>query len=100
MPSHKATLIRGSGNCFWSKSNRVTHNIRITVNRAQLALQQDGITMSKSTVRRVMKKGGLIRASPRRSGSLTELDADAQKADNLIRLNSKDFLLMTAMMVS
>lgn len=47
-----------------------------------------------------MKKGGLIRASPRRSGSLTELDADAQKADNLIRLNSKDFLLMTAMMVS
>lgn len=40
--------------------------------------------MSKSTVRRVMKKDGLIKSSPRRSGNLTESDADAQKADNLI----------------
>ena len=35
-----------------------------------------------------MKKGGLIKASPRRSASLTEADADAQKADNLI---ARDF---------
>ena len=56
------------------------------VNRVRLALEQDGIT--KSTVRRAMKKGGLIKASPRRSGSLTESDADAQKTDNLI---ARDF---------
>mgnify|MGYP000953349714 CR=1 FL=1 len=49
------------------------------VNRVWLAFEQDGITMSKSTVRRAMKKGGLIKASPRRSGSLTESDANAQK---------------------
>ncbi len=58
------------------------------VDRVRLALEQDGITVSKSTVRRAMKKGGLIKASPRRSGSLTEADADAQKADNLI---ARDF---------
>lgn len=58
------------------------------VNRVRLALEQNGITVSKSTVRRAMKKGGLIKTSPRRSGSLTESDADAQKADNLI---ARDF---------
>jgi len=58
------------------------------VNRVRLALEQNGITVSKSTVRRAMKKGGLIKTSPRRSGILTESDADAQKADNLI---ARDF---------
>lgn len=57
------------------------------VNRVRLALEQDGITVSKSTVRRAMKKGGLIKALPRHSGSLTESDADAQKAHNLIARN-------------
>ena len=57
------------------------------VNRVRLALEQDGSTVSKSTVRRAMKKGGLLKASPRRSGNLTESDADAQKADNLIARN-------------
>lgn len=51
------------------------------VNRICLALEQGGISVSKSAVRRAMKKGGLIKASPRRSGSLTEADANAQKAD-------------------
>lgn len=34
-----------------------------------------------------MKKGDLVKASPRRSGSLIESDANAQKADNLITRN-------------
>ena len=34
-----------------------------------------------------MKKAGLIKTSPRHSGSLTGSDADAQKADNLIARN-------------
>ena len=58
------------------------------VNRICLALEQNGITVSKSTVRRAMKKGGLIKVSPRYSGSLTEADANAQKADNLL---ARDF---------
>lgn len=58
------------------------------VNRIFLALEQDGLSVSKSTVRRAMKRGGFIKVSPRRSGSLTESDADAQKSDNLI---ARDF---------
>jgi putative transposase len=58
------------------------------VDRVRLALEQNGIIMSKSTVRRAMKKGGFIKASPHRSSSLTKADADAQKADNLI---ARDF---------
>ena len=57
------------------------------VDRVRLALEQDGVTVSKSTVRRAMKKGGLIKTLPRHSGSLTKSDADAQKADNLISRN-------------
>ena len=42
---------------------------------------------SRSTVRRAMKKGGLLKAPARRSQSLTKADAAAQKAENLIRRN-------------
>lgn len=59
-------------------------NSNYGVDRVQLALEQNGITVSKSTVRRTMKKGGLMKASLRRLYSLTEADAEAQKAENLI----------------
>ncbi|QKN24757.1 MULTISPECIES: IS3 family transposase [Caproicibacterium] len=66
---------------------RHPNNDNYGVNRIRLVLKQNGISVSKSTVRRAMKKGGLIKTSPRHSGSLTESDADAQKADNLIVRN-------------
>ena len=83
---------RGPGNLLLVKIKQVyakyPDNDNYGVNRVRLALEQNGITVSKSTVRRAMKKGGLIKVSPHRSGSLTESDADAQKADNLI---ARDF---------
>lgn len=54
------------------------------VDRIRLALEQDGVTVSKSTVRRAMKKGGFLKTPSRRSSSLTEANTDAQNADNLI----------------
>jgi transposase InsO family protein len=51
----------------------------------RLALEHKDIIESRSTVRRAMKKGGLLKNSPRRPAGLTKADADAQKAENLIR---------------
>lgn len=62
-------------------------NSNYGVERVRLALEQDGVTVSKSTVRRTMKKGGLLKESPRHFCSLTKADADAQKAENLIQRN-------------
>lgn len=52
--------------------------------RILLALEQKGVTVSRSVVRRTMKKGGLLKTSGRRPQSLTKADAAAQKAENLI----------------
>ncbi|MPM77720.1 hypothetical protein SDC9_124728 [bioreactor metagenome] len=54
------------------------------VGRVLLALEQRGVNASRSTVRRAMKKGGLLKAPARSSQSLTKADAAAQKAENLI----------------
>ncbi len=60
-------------------------NSNYGVKRMRLALEQKDIIESRSTVRRAMKKGGLLKDSPRRPAGLTKADADAQKAENLIR---------------
>lgn len=60
-------------------------NSNYGVKRVWLALEQNGVAVSKSMVRCTMKKGGLLKNPPRRSGGLTKADADVQKADNLIR---------------
>ena len=57
------------------------------VGRILLALAQEGIETSRSSVRRAMKKGGLLRAPARRPQGLTKADAAAQKAENLIQRN-------------
>lgn len=53
--------------------------------RIQLALEQRGIRVSRSGVRRAMKRGGLLKSAPHRANSLAKADATAQKAENLIR---------------
>ena len=55
--------------------------------RILLALEQKGVNVSRFTVRRAMKKGGLLKAPARRPQGLTKADAAAQKAENLIRRN-------------
>lgn len=55
--------------------------------RILLALEQRGVNASRSTVRRAMKKGGLLKTPARRPQSLTKADVAAQKAENLIRRN-------------
>jgi len=55
------------------------------VGRILLALTQRGIAVSRSNVRRAMKRGGLLHRSPRHPSSLTKADLAAQKAENLIR---------------
>jgi transposase InsO family protein len=57
------------------------------VGRILLALEQKGVNVSRFTVRRAMKKGGLLKAPARRPQGLTKADAAAQKAENLIRRN-------------
>jgi putative transposase len=57
------------------------------VGRILLALEQKGVNASRSTVRRAMKKGGLLKTPVHRPQSLTKADAAAQKAENLIRRN-------------
>lgn len=52
------------------------------VRRIQLALEQRGIRVSRSGVRRVMKRGGLLKSAPHRTNSLTKADATAQKAES------------------
>lgn len=54
------------------------------VGRIVLALEQNGVHASRSSVRRAMKRGGLLKASCSRANSLTKSDAAAQKAENLI----------------
>ena len=55
------------------------------VRRIRIALAQDGIDVSLSTVRRAMKKGNLLKSAKHRPNGLTKADITAQKADNLIR---------------
>lgn len=55
------------------------------IGRMKLALEQRGVQVSRSGVRRAMKRGGLLKAARRRSNSLTRADASAQKAENLIQ---------------
>jgi transposase InsO family protein len=55
------------------------------VGRILLALERRGVNASRSTVRRAMKRGGLLKTPARRPQSLTKADAAAQKAENLIR---------------
>ena len=62
-------------------------NSNYGIKRMRLALEQKDIIESRSTVRRAMKKGGFLKNSPRRPAGLTKADADAQKAENLIRRN-------------
>lgn len=50
-----------------------------------LALEQSGACVSRSTVRRAMKRGNLLKPSPRRPNGLTKSDSESQKAENLIR---------------
>ena len=57
------------------------------VRRIQLALEQRGMEASRSSVRRAMKKGGLLKPPARKPQGLTKADAAAQKAENLIRRN-------------
>lgn len=57
------------------------------VGRILLALNQRGVKASRSTVRRAMKKGGLLKPPVRRPQGLTKADAAAQKAENLIQRN-------------
>ena len=54
------------------------------VGRILLALTQRGIAVSRSSVRRTMKRGGLLHRSSRHPSSLTKADLAAQKAENLI----------------
>lgn len=55
------------------------------VGRILLALTQRGIAVSRSSVRRAMKRGGLLHHVSRHPNSLTKADLAAQKAENLIR---------------
>ncbi|MEA4993001.1 MAG: IS3 family transposase [Oscillibacter sp.] len=55
------------------------------VGRNMLALEQNGVHVSRSSVRRAMKRSGLLKTPCRRANSLTKADAVAQKAENLIR---------------
>ncbi len=55
--------------------------------RILLALKQKGVNTSRSTVRRAMKKGGLLKPPARRPQGLTKADAAVQKAENLIHRN-------------
>ena len=54
------------------------------VSRLLLALTQRGIAVSRSSVRRAMKRGGLLHRAPRHPSNLTKADLAAQKAENLI----------------
>jgi transposase InsO family protein len=60
------------------------NNDNYGVGRILLVLRQSGIGVSRSSVRRAMKHGGLLRRSPRHPSSLTKADLAAQKAENLI----------------
>ena len=60
------------------------NNDNYGVGRILLALTQRGIAVSRSSVRRAMKRGGLLHRAPRHPNSLTKPDLAAQKAENLI----------------
>lgn len=55
------------------------------VARIWLALAQNGKHISRSTVRRAMKKGDLLKSARRHPNGLTKADSDAQKAENLLQ---------------
>ena len=52
-----------------------------------MGLKQRGMEVSRSSVRRAMKKGGLLKSPGRRPQSLTKADTAMQKAENVIRRN-------------
>jgi hypothetical protein len=71
---------RGHGNCFWSKYEKIYEenpDIRnYGVERILLALAQRGVEASHSSVRRAMKKGGLLKVPSRRpQGPMNSLPA-------------------------
>ena len=57
------------------------------VRRILLGLKQRGMEVSRSSVRRAMKKGGLLKSPGRRPQSLTKADTAMQKAESVIRRN-------------
>ena len=65
--------------------NENPDNDNYGVSRILLALTQRGIAVSRSSVRRTMKRGGLLLRSSRHPNSLIKADLAVQKAENLIR---------------
>lgn len=57
------------------------------VERIKIALDQKGIKVSKSTVRRAMKKGNLLKPNKRSPDGLTKKDKKAMQPKNLIKRN-------------
>lgn len=64
-------------------------NSNYGVQRILLALLQIDITTSYSTVRRIMKKHGLLKKAGRHPNGITREDAAAQKSANLIQRDFK-----------
>jgi len=64
---------------------RYPDNQNYGVQRIRLALAQDGVDVSISTVRRAMQKGHLLKKAKRRSNGITKADAAAQKSENLLQ---------------
>ncbi|BAL01426.1 putative transposase orfB for insertion sequence element [Oscillibacter valericigenes Sjm18-20] len=60
--------------------NENPDNDNYGVGRILLALTQHGIRESRSSVRRAMKRGGLLHGAPCHPSSLTKADLAAQKA--------------------
>lgn len=57
------------------------------INRVLIALQQKGITVSRSTVIRAMRKGNLLHKSRRSPNGLTKRDKKAQRPENVLKRN-------------
>lgn len=57
------------------------------IQRVYLALQQDGVRTSYSTVRRIMKENGWIHKRKRHPNGITKEDREAQKAENILNRN-------------
>ena len=60
-------------------------NVNIYKKQQRTDIAARRVIASKSTVRRAMKKGGLLKSPSHHPASLTKADADAQKAENLIQ---------------
>ena len=57
------------------------------IDRVHIALQQMGVTVSRSTVIRAMRKGNLLHKSRRSPNGLTKADKKAQRPDNILKRN-------------